>query len=737
MTERGLEEMSREELIRELRKLQTWEHRLAANAGEPDREGLLHDLRTHQVELEMQNRELRETEQRLQEATKRYTDLYDFAPVGYCTLDPKGIIREINLAGALLLGALRSDLVGKPFSVVARLTDRMSFVAHLKRSMAEKTRVASALHFLGAGKHGERVVQLVSDPELDETGAITAYRTILVDISELEARERRLRLMADAGQSLAQSLDPSAAIAAAARAAVPALGDVCIVDLVSESGTLERKVVRFADPAQQQLADEIQAAAPRPGWVSPQSRVVASGEPMLLAEGLAELQGHPTYDERDADVFRAARLGPLMVVPLQARGLTLGALTLACTASGRRYSLDDLTVARDLARRVATALDNARLYADAQRAIAARDAALALVSHDLRNPLGVILMGTALLLNQPAEADRRATSRKSIEAVRRSAERMSRLIQDLLDISSIEAGRFAIARTRQDVEKLTHEVVEELQIRAAAKSVRLTCDVAPTLGIDVECDRERLGQVLGNLIDNAIKFTDAGGTIGIRAELRDGEVRFSVTDTGRGILPADLPHVFDRYWRAQKTARAGTGLGLSIAKGIVEAHGGRIWVESKVRAGSAFYFTIPRAKEGTERIAPASPTTSPVAAREPERVILVAEDDVDLRELLCETLEREGYKVATVGNGAQALEYLHRERTPLLVVLDLTMPVMDGWGFLAERSRNPDLRSIPVIVVSGQQDVERRVIAADARYLPKPVRGKRLIDVMEQALAEL
>jgi signal transduction histidine kinase len=501
-------------------------------------------------------------------------------------------------------------------------------------------------------------------------------------------------------------------------------------------------MVRFADPElQNKFAKPLARAEPRPGWLSPQARVVESGEPMLLADGLPKPPGRSRHDGCDDDVLRAAGIGPMMVVPLHARGLIIGALTLASAGSHRSYSPDDLKIAQDLAGRVAMALDNARLYADAQRAIAARDGALALVSHDLRNPLGVILFRTELMLNRPAEADRRSESRRSIESMRRSAKRMTRLIQDLLDVSSIELGNCPLDRTRQPVVRLLNEVVEEQQSPAAAKSLRLTCDVEPAAGVELDCDRERLGQVFSNLIENAVKFTGPGGTIAVRAELRGNEVCFSVTDTGTGIPVADLPHVFNRFWQAQQTARQGTGLGLSIARGIVEAHGGHIWVESQVGVGTTFFFTIPQTRPAIERVDPASPTSTSKQATDPEGgsrqaegVVLVTEDDDDVREGLCEILENAGYQVAAAANGAEALEYLHREPAPLVVVLDLMMPVMDGWTFLDERSRDPGLRSIPVLVVSGQHDVEQRVMAAQARYLRKPVVGDRLIDAIEQTV---
>ena len=188
--------------------------------------------------------------------------------------------------------------------------------------------------------------------------------------------------------------------------------------------------------------------------------------------------------------------------------------------------------------------------------------------------------------------DRRAESRKFIELVHRSAERMNRLIQDLLDVSSIEAGRFSFDKRPQPVASLVVEAIEAVKVQAAARSQHLESRL-PEGNPQVDCDTDRVGQVLANLLGNAIKFTETGGTIIVRVEPRASDVCFSVADTGPGIPEPDLPHIFDRFWRDPNPARKGTGLGLSIAKGIVEAHGGRIWVESQVGQGSVFFFTLP------------------------------------------------------------------------------------------------------------------------------------------------
>jgi CheY-like chemotaxis protein len=245
--------------------------------------------------------------------------------------------------------------------------------------------------------------------------------------------------------------------------------------------------------------------------------------------------------------------------------------------------------------------------------------------------------------------------------------------------------------------------------------------------------------VFNNLIANAIKFTEPGGSIHVRIAPRAGEVCFSVADSGPGIPTADLPHIFDRFTRASKSARRGTGLGLSIAKGIVEAHGGRIWVESQAGVGSTFYFTLPLILSAPgEPHAPGSVAgrcMSPVEPGGAKKVVLVVDDDADCRKTVTSVLEQEGYDVVSLQNGHEALEYLHHaSRHPSCILLDLVVPVADGWTFLRERNCNPELETIPVIVLSGQPDVEEQVIAAHASYLRKPLSPQHLTEVMHQVV---
>jgi signal transduction histidine kinase len=245
-----------------------------------------------------------------------------------------------------------------------------------------------------------------------------------------------------------------------------------------------------------------------------------------------------------------------------------------------------------IAERAALAIEHARLYQAALHAKQLRDEVLAVVAHDLRNPVTALIMQATALRRRPPEPERR--NPRPIETILRAAQRMNRLIGDLLDVTLIEAGQLGIERARVPARQLAVESVDAQRALAAASSLDVRLELADDLP-DVWGSPDRLRQVFENLIGNAIKFTPAGGRVTIGAAPRDGELLFWVADTGCGIPAGDLPRVFDRFWRASKEARHGAGLGLPITRGIIEAHGGRVWVESVVGRGSVFFFTLPGA----------------------------------------------------------------------------------------------------------------------------------------------
>lgn len=268
-----------------------------------------------------------------------------------------------------------------------------------------------------------------------------------------------------------------------------------------------------------------------------------------------------------------------MHVALAARGHVLGVLTFVSTTPERVYGPADLFLAEEIGRRAALALDNARLYAAAQEAVRARDVMLGFVAHDLRDPLHSMLMHVH-------------RSRQSLDALHRNADWMLRLVKDLLDVSRLDGGALALERTSIAADQILGEVLEARRPAAAQAAIDLQADGERGLPC-VWANHDRLLQVLDNLVQNALKFTPRGGRVMLSAKHDDCAVLFAVTDSGIGIAPDDIPHVFDRFWQARTVAGRGAGLGLAIAKSVVEAHGGRIWVDSSPGRGSTFYFTVP------------------------------------------------------------------------------------------------------------------------------------------------
>jgi signal transduction histidine kinase len=308
----------------------------------------------------------------------------------------------------------------------------------------------------------------------------------------------------------------------------------------------------------------------------------------VSSEQLASLAQGPEH----LQLLRAVSPRSLMALPLLMRGALLGAMTFISSTPSRTYGLRDLRLAEALADRVAVAIENARLYRASVHATQLRDQVLGVVAHDLRNPLSAILLQVGALRRQGSEPERRSPKPRVV--IHDAATRMNRLIQDLLDVARMESGQLTIRPARLSARELIVGAVEVQRPLASLSSLELRVDVDRDLP-EVWGDRDRLLQVIENLIGNAIKFTEAGGRITAGAASRAHDVLFWVADTGSGIASENLPRLFDRFWQATKAGRQGAGLGLPITKGIVEAHGGRIWVDSAPGRGSTFSFTIPKA----------------------------------------------------------------------------------------------------------------------------------------------
>jgi signal transduction histidine kinase len=305
-----------------------------------------------------------------------------------------------------------------------------------------------------------------------------------------------------------------------------------------------------------------------------------------------------SQDAEHYAMLHELNLRSAIIVPLVAGGDILGALTLV-TESGRHYVASDVAFAEDVARHIAHAIQNARLYSSARHAIQARDEVLRVVSHDLRNPVGNIQVTAKILRSQTLLPDKRDDM---VDIITRAADRMNRLIDDLVALARVREGQPIPVRVQvENPAEMMSEACALFNHQARAKSIRLQCETPPTIPF-VRVDRHRVLQVLSNLLDNAVKFTPEAGHISIRCESFQDKVRFAVSDTGPGIEPQHLNHIFDLFWQAKPTAHMGAGFGLTISKAIVEQHGGAIWAESHLGAGTTFFFTLPQASGSEEPV---------------------------------------------------------------------------------------------------------------------------------------
>ena len=407
----------------------------------------------------------------------------------------------------------------------------------------------------------------------------------------------RWRFLAEASTILDRSLDYKETLANVVHLVVPSMADYAGIALLGEDGSLSWGYSAHRDPAKEDLARQLRTYQPQLTIENnPHAQVLRSGETQAIYVINDAFLNSIAHDDTHRSLLRRLAVTSVILLRLAARGKALGSLVLATTRdSERRYTDRDVAIANEIGRRAALAVDHALLFRAAEQAAREREQLMAVVSHDLKNPLATIQMAVSFVLEEmvPDDASHQL-ERKQLHAIHRSAERMYRLIQDLLNVAAIEAGQLAVTRAPLPIDVLLTDALELLRPLAAAKHITLATDLSPALPL-VAADRERLLQVFSNLGGNAIKFTPENGRIEISAIARDATVEFSVRDTGPGIAPEDLPHIFDRFWQAKKAARSGVGLGLAIAKGIVESHGGGIRVECQLGHGTCFAFTLPAA----------------------------------------------------------------------------------------------------------------------------------------------
>ncbi|MCI0672484.1 MAG: ATP-binding protein [Myxococcaceae bacterium] len=527
----------------------------------------------------------------LEEARERLRGLMEENPdlVGFSDLE--GRILYINPAGRRMLGIGETEDVTRLFAPDLHPEWAASVIVREGIPTAMREGVwRSESAYLGPGGRELPVSQMLLCQRSPD-GRPELILSVAIDISAQKRAEGMQQLFNEVTALLGSSLDSEATLRNLVRFVVPRLADGCWVTMLDEEGQLTEVAAAHRDATKEQL---LLATLHHRRPLDPRAPVglhwvLRTGELDLVSEVSDFWLRSAIRSTERMRVYRELGARSLLVAPMRVRDRTFGAIAFIQSESGRHFGPDDVAFGQELALRAALALDNARLYQTAQQAIRARDDVLGVVAHDLRNPLNTIATSASLTLRTESLEEQ---GRRRLELITRSATQMDHLIQDLLDVTRIEAGSLAIERRSEDVASLVGEVRESFLSLAQQKQLRFECEAEDEVP-PVQADRRRVLQVLSNLLGNALKFTPPGGRITLKGARVGEDVRFSVSDSGPGIPEEQREHVFDRFWQAKETAHAGAGLGLAIAKGLVEAHGGRIWVESTPGEGSTFFFTLP------------------------------------------------------------------------------------------------------------------------------------------------
>ncbi len=517
-------------------------------------------------------------------------EIVEIASDAVICMDADQRITFFNKGAEAIFGWTAEEIIGQRIETLIPERYRGNHarqVAEFGRSKVKARRMGDRREIAGVRKGGVEFPAEAAISQVHTAGDVI-YAVVLRDVSVRKRFEKRQQFLAEAGEKLASSFESTETLTQVARLAVPVIADGCILENRIGNGFLAGAASHI-DPAIEELLDEIGMAGVRtPPASHPLTDILSKGSVVLVQPNatarLLEAGANPEY----LRAVKAMNPQSAVFLPLVAREQLIGALTLFRTKGS--FDRDDVGFAADLARMAALALDNARLHDAVRASLRARDEMVGVVSHDLRNPVAAVKMLSGTLLRSSDNSGTR--SHESLELICQAADQMDALIRDLLDVNRLDAGKLRIAAVPVDPEILLTDSLQTLRPLVDEKGITLDLHTESDLP-KVMADPERIQQALSNLIGNAIKFSSEGSNIVVDTRRQGDDVIISVRDSGRGIASDHLPRVFDRYWQSSRTDRQGAGLGLAIAKGIVEAHGGRIWIESSPGQGTTASFTLP------------------------------------------------------------------------------------------------------------------------------------------------
>ncbi|AXK73390.1 response regulator [Lysobacter sp. TY2-98] len=603
--------------------------------------------------------------------------------------------------------------------------DDLPLLLGVSRAAIETGEFRAIEYRLRTSNGRERWVQTRGQVEFNGNGEPVRMFGITVEVTERHRAEAATRLLADAGEALGASLDYATTLDNLARIVVPQVADWFAVDLITDDGELERVAVYHPDPERVAIANEFFRRYPPRRGAGGAWNVIETRRPEWASEIPEQLIIDNAVDAEQARMLINLQLRSYILVPLIARDTVIGVLTLVYAESQRRYEAPDVAFALDLARRAAIAVDNARLHLQLQDEHRRKDEFLATLAHELRNPLAPLRTGLALL----QATDDPATAVRARTVMERQLGHMVRLIDDLLDLSRVTRGAIALQRRRVAVGDVITSALEASRplLDAAGLTLAVDIDDADT---PLDADDTRLAQVLTNLLNNAAKFTPAGGRVEVRVRRAGANVGIEVVDTGIGLAPLQIDRIFEMFERGEGSeVHGGLGIGLTLARRLAELHGGRLHAESDGPGrGSRFVLDLPVASAAQrDTTTPAIDTRSRGGRR-----VLVVDDNTDAALMLAALLELDGHDVRSAGSGDDALAVVD-DFVPDIAFLDLGMPGMSGFELAGRLRADPRTATTRLIALTGwgrDEDRDRTQAAGFDAHLTKPVDPAALLGLL-------
>jgi signal transduction histidine kinase/PAS domain-containing protein len=544
------------------------------------------------TELVERVEELEQRTHELEESRSRFRDVIERNADAIVVVDREGVIRFANAMAMELFRSRREDLLGTHFGfpVVLGETTELDVLRPDGAGVVEMRVVESEWEGETASIASLRDI---TERKRAEEGARRLIREHAARTAAEEAA-RRFRFLAEASSALSVPLDYADMLSTLARLCVAELADCAVIYGVDESGGVERLEAAHCDPAKMDVVRALREHPIQGGSGHPVLDVLRTRSPLLIADLDEARLATIAHDERHLELLRQLEVVSFMLIPLVARDRGLGAIGLISSSPDRRFTEEDLAEANDLALRAALAVDNARLYREAQEANQAKSDLLAVISHDLRTPLNSI-MGHADLLALGLHDQLSEAGLQCVERIRIGATHLLYLIDELLSFARLEAGHEELRPQDVDAKVVAAEVAAVIEPLALERGLSFHLDV-PAHPVTLRTDPDRLRQVLLNLVGNAVKYTKRGEVRLDLSPTTDEEVTFRVRDTGIGIRPEHLKRIFEPFWQvdpSQRTNRGGTGLGLSVVRRLVDLLGGEVVVESEVGRGSTFTVRLP------------------------------------------------------------------------------------------------------------------------------------------------